>query len=83
MEEFIKACQNKIRYELALVYKPGMPKLLLCATILRQVHNMSLAHGVPIRKYEMMEFADDEFKIKINHNIEFDILPTERRKTHG
>jgi hypothetical protein len=82
MEEFIKACQNKIRYELALVYKPGMPKLLLYSAIMRQILNMSLVHGVPIRKYEMIEFADDEFKIKINHTIQFYIIPTERRKSH-
>jgi hypothetical protein len=74
MEAFVKELKKKLTAEVKLLFLPKISQERFYSLIHRNVINTATIHRLPIRKMEILEFADHEYLIKINHNIEVQFI---------
>lgn len=52
------------------LYTPALSQLKKYSCIFHYLVNVSQSHQLLLRKVEIVEFVDNEFVIKVNHDIE-------------
>lgn len=68
--KFTKDFEKLLTDQLSKLYIPGLSKRKKYKMILQHLITVADSHEMLIRQVQIQEFADNEFIIKVNHDIE-------------
>lgn len=70
IENFKADFVRSLGEQLSRMYIPALSQRMKFTLILNYLVNVSASHDFLINKVSIYEFADNEFVIRVNHNIE-------------
>lgn len=86
MDQFLKKYKQKVEEEIRLLFLPKITQDNLFSILMRNALNCATIHRLTLRKIEIIEFADQEYKVKLNHDMEITFLigvKTEKEVANG
>lgn len=74
MDQFLKKYKQKVEEEIRLLFLPKITQDNLFSILMRNALNCATVHRLTLRKIEIIEYADAEYKVKLNHDMEITFL---------
>lgn len=86
METFLQKYKHKVEQEIKLLFLPKIAKATLFGIFMRNALNCATIQQLTLRKVEIVEYADNEYKVKLNHDMEITFVlgvKTEKEVSNG